>query len=271
MKHVFASVVPRLRGLSVLVLSFAAPLTGSVILQTFTLDDIFDDSVEYRPEQPPEPGAGFLSLLEITNFEKFNPALGTLNQIVFRLGIDFSFLAGVELIERQEDFFSMDVSFSAPAEAGLFYSQAPFLHALALLELDMDISFSVGLSGEPDSYYLFPSEFSSSDTGDITFADMMLASFYTAPDFIGTGFVENLSLGIGMPAAADVFSVTGDADNIRLFYGFEIAPTLELIMEYHYTPIPEPRATGLFAGLLVGCAVLVRRRRRALPAVSVRG
>ncbi|NBB79479.1 MAG: PEP-CTERM sorting domain-containing protein [Verrucomicrobia bacterium] len=224
------------------------------------------------------PGANIdLSLfIPLNGFTKFDPSLGTLNEVQLSIEVDATVSVAIEsdsIIDDQSffDLFLEDTD-------SLFQVSAAYRpgggSAATALTFDIGGFGSVGdLSLDPADFS-FPDFFYSDDVDD-RFGDQFLQGIpsegtlltsdpdYIASDFEGFGTVVADALGIEFIAELDAGSFSFQIDNLDdAFIEFEVALSGgDATLIYDYTPVPEPASLPIIFGAIVTVCAVGRRRR----------
>lgn len=217
----------------------------------------------YDSDSPGSPGTGFTDTVPLTGFNQFDPALGTLNEVRIRLGIDASWDLFAEVdpdfnIIDPGSTFAIDFATDSFIEAGIFYQPTG---ANILISAAVDAYF------DPFQLFFIGDIDNPSDGDGDSFGELNLSGSETtgslfpginnfnSADFVGTGTVQGLELGFFVPL--DDFWFTENLNSATVELTYSLAAT-EVTIDYLYDPIPEPSS---FLLLAAGLGLITRRRR----------
>ena len=249
---------PKFSLLYILGCLYSAPLSTQAavtIVQAFTFNN-YSSGAFYSSNDPFD---GFFTFERATSpvFTKFDPSLGTLERVLLSIVIDVEWSADVSVISvPNEDPYDLSANFGE-LEAGFYYEPSETIVLLSpISELSNVISTNVSGTGNDNG---FESDFGSFGDASDSFVGTIEANEpdFVVSDFVGTGNVEGLSIGLFTVATVDWTLVNVDEASGNLDY------TLfggEATLQYEYTPIPEPATFGLLMGL-AGWLLVIRLRR----------
>jgi len=212
----------------------------------------------------------------LTSFDKFDPALGTLNEVLLTMEVRVQITAFLEtetILDEDFPFSAYWDDSSSFFQADIVYSPTGDTSGYSLLGEFGGFS-GVGSEEELPEDWGSPGDFfftdsNSDEFGGFAFGGTTVTSGsylvtdpnYNPVDFVGTGTVTGLE--IGPFAFIDTaLAVVDNVSNVILGVEIEMDPGT-VTLQYSYTPVPEPSHATLAAGLLLGLWLIVRRRRRA--------
>ena len=223
--------------------------TAAIVVET---GDFMDDfaGLAYSSSDPFSSSVAVLGTT-ITGIGKFDPALGTLTDIIIDIpmstpisGIMIASMDATQIDESEE----FEVSTDATAEFGIYYADTPT--SLLATPLGAELFVALGCGG-------FSSDGGCGDGGGDMVDLFGVASIFglvDPADFIGAGTVDTLSGNMLVPLFA--FWSTDNADG-EMTIDYDISTggiPDEIIVTYEYTPIPVPGALWLLGSVLAGVA-----------------
>jgi hypothetical protein len=256
--------------LKLLTVSFIAmPLPAAVIVQSVFVDDEFYDQL-YDGFDAYDPGAGASGPLSIIpGIDKFDPALGTLNQILIKPGSSLgsapqlAYASDADITTNTDGPFEFELSPPFAADGGIYYlpSDSNSLFSVSVNEFFFDILYQ-DTAPTADNYFLYLQGDGPIDLPQST--NLMDLPGFFADDFVGAGQVSTLEFGLFLPQSVEFLQVSDSIDSLSVSMQLQLYSGY-MEVEYHYTPVPEPRASAFIAAL--AALWLCRRRalRRSIP------
>lgn len=255
----------RIAAATVLTVSLGAAQAASTTVFGDFAD--FFSSISYTSADGP-PSGFFLFDAPVTGLAKFDPALGTLTDIIVTIG-DSGPPAGPVFLSLSADIAATQADIEIPFSASAMVTGDAGLYYLTMATADtifadfFDISASCG-GGFADLVCADGGGVGGTD-GEIS-GTTSIFGLVDPADFVGAGeFVETLVVGLFIETAAtftaldNVLEATLDV-SYDVFAGTSALPTDPVIeLTYVYTPVPLPGALLLFAPVAAGLAFARRR------------
>jgi hypothetical protein len=238
----------------------AVPLHAAVIVQSVYVD-MLQTSESYDSADSFDPNGGGIGItIGLGGLDKFDPALGTLNQILIKPGSSMGVApylyhySEAQITINSAGMIDFEVTPPFPADGGIYYlpSNSNFITSVSVIESDFYSYYSEFADAGDDILFLTDEGLDLPESGNV----MEISGFF-ADDFVGTGEVTALEYGVFLPQSVEFTVVSSNIDFLEVFVQLELEAGY-MDVEYHYTPVPEPRASAFIAAL--GALWLCRRR-----------